>query len=87
MVTEPTPMAEVAAPDQRPRLAVASASLYMPDARRRLPALSIRCPHCHQVHLGRARSAEEADGPRRMACGRLALVVVHRRYGRPETAA
>jgi hypothetical protein len=75
-----------AAPGPGPGLAVAPASLYLPDARRTLPALSIRCPYCHQVHIGRPRSAEEAAGPRRMACGRLALVVVCRRYGHPETA-
>jgi len=43
----------------------------------------MRCPHCDQIHLGRVRAAADAEGPRRMACGRLALVVVRRRYGRP----
>lgn len=63
-------------------LAVASASAYLPDARRRQVALSIFCPYCGQIHLGRVRSPEEANGVRRMACGRLALVVVRRYYGR-----
>jgi hypothetical protein len=64
-------------------LLIASASLYAPDARRTLPALAITCPHCGHVHLGRVRAAADAEGPRRMACGRLALVVVRRRYGAP----
>jgi hypothetical protein len=71
-----------AAPHPRGRLAVASASLYAPDGRRRWTWLSIRCPYCTAVHLGRVRTPDEAEGPRRMACGRLALVVVRRRYGR-----
>ncbi len=70
-----------------PRLAIADASLYRPDGRRKWTWLSMRCPYCRQIHLGRVRTPAEADGPRRMACGRLALVVVRRRYGRSEPAA
>jgi hypothetical protein len=69
------PVPTDAAP-QRRELAVASASLYAPDGRRRWNWLSIHCPHCAQVHLGRVRAGTEPDGPRRMACGRLAVVVV-----------
>ena len=51
------------APDLRPgrsTRAVADASLYLPDARRTWTWLSIRCPFCHQVHLGRVRTPEQA---------------------------
>jgi hypothetical protein len=70
------------APDRRSSPETASASLYLPDSRRTRAALSIRCPYCAQVHLGRVSPGTDAEGPRRMACGRLAIVVVRRRYGR-----
>jgi hypothetical protein len=62
------------------RLPIASASLYEPAAGRTQWWLSIRCPHCGSVHLGRVRTETEAPGPRRAGCGRLVLVVVRRTY-------
>jgi hypothetical protein len=74
--------ARIAAPRARRsrRLPIASASLYEPAAGRTQWWLSIRCPHCGSVHLGRVRTESEAPGPRRAGCGRLVLVVVRRTY-------
>jgi hypothetical protein len=79
-------------PGTRPlgcRLPAASASLYEPAAGRTWWWLSIRCPHCGSVHLGRVRQEDEAPGPRRTGCGRRVWVIVRRTYrGRcPDTGA
>ena len=68
------------APQRRRWLPIASASLYEPDATRSWWWLSIRCPHCGSVHLGRVREEQDAPGPRRASCGRRVLVVVRRTY-------
>jgi hypothetical protein len=62
------------------RLPSASASLYEPANGRTWWWLSIRCPHCGSVHLGRVRSQAEAPGPRRAGCGRMVVVIVRRTY-------
>jgi hypothetical protein len=64
----------------RRRAPLASASLYEPAAGRTWWWLSIRCPHCGSVHLGRVREEGEADGPRRAGCGRKVTVKVRRTY-------
>jgi hypothetical protein len=61
-------------------LPTASASLYEPAANRTQWWISLRCPHCGSVHLGRVRAESEAAGPRRTGCGRMVLVVVRRTY-------
>ncbi len=65
---------------RRHRLPVASASLYEPAADRTWWWLSIRCPHCGSVHLGRVRAESDAGGPRRAGCGRRVWVIVRRVY-------
>jgi hypothetical protein len=62
------------------RLPVANASLYEPAAGRTWWWISLRCPHCGSVHLGRVRTEGEAGGPHRAGCGRMVLVVVRRTY-------
>jgi len=62
------------------RLPVASASLYEPAADRTWWWLSIRCPRCGSVHLGRVRTESDAGGPRRTGCGRRVWVIVRRVY-------
>jgi hypothetical protein len=47
--------------------------------------LSIRCPYCRGVHLGRVRHGAQADGPKRIRCG-MVMVVVRRTYRRTEAA-
>lgn len=65
----------------------ADASLYEPVRGRGRVWLSIRCPHCAGVHLGRVRPGTEPGGVRRTPCGKV-WVVVRRRYGtRAEAAA
>lgn len=58
---------------------VASASLYEPVPGRGRVWLSIRCPRCHGVHLGRLRPGATPGGLRRTPCGTL-WVVVRRCY-------
>lgn len=67
------------APRQR-RLPLANASLYEPAAGRTWWWISLRCPHCGSVHLGRVREEEQAGGPRRTGCGRKVWVKVRRTY-------
>ena len=67
-------------PRRRRWAPIASASLYEPDATRTWWWLSIRCPWCGCVHLGRFRQEQDAPGPRRASCGRRILVVVRRTY-------
>jgi hypothetical protein len=69
-----------AVPARRRQLPVASASLYEPAAGRTWWWLSMRCPHCGSVHLGRVRAEADAPGPRRAGCGRKVFVVVRRTY-------
>lgn len=57
----------------------ANASLYAPAPGRTLPALSIRCPWCDGVHLGRLRPGAEPGGVRRTPCGTV-WVVIRGRY-------
>lgn len=63
----------------RRRYPEASASLYQPVAGRSWWWLSIRCPKCRGVHLGRVRDESEAAGARRTTCGFL-WVIVRRTY-------
>jgi len=65
---------------RRGRLPIASASLYEPAAGRTWWWLSVRCPRCGAVHLGRVRTEAEAGGPRRAGCGRRVWVIVRRVY-------
>jgi hypothetical protein len=65
---------------RRGRLPVANASLYEPAANRSWWWISLRCPHCGSVHLGRVREEGEAGGPRRAGCGRKVFVLVRRVY-------
>lgn len=58
---------------------VASASLYEPVPGRGWVWLSIRCPYCSGVHLGRVRPGKSAGGKRKTTCGTV-IVVVRRRY-------
>jgi hypothetical protein len=69
----------------RHRYPRADASLYEPVNGRGRGWLSIRCPHCRGVHLGRLRPGTEPGGPRRTPCG-MVWVVVRRTY-RPRTEA
>jgi hypothetical protein len=62
------------------QLPIASASLYAPSAGRSQWWLSIRCPHCDGIHLGRVHEEHQAPGPRRAACGRRICVVVRKTY-------
>ena len=64
----------------------ADASLYEPVPGRDWYWLSIRCPHCGGVHLGRVRQEAKAAGPRRIACGPV-WVVVRRTYRSKRTEA
>lgn len=64
----------------------ADASLYEPVPGRDWYWLSIRCPHCGGVHLGRVRQEAKAAGPRRIACGPV-WVVVRRIYRSKRTEA
>lgn len=57
----------------------ADASRYEPVPGRGRPALSIRCPYCGGVHLGRLRDGSPAGGLRRTPCGKV-WVVVRRTY-------
>lgn len=59
---------------------VAYASLFAPAGRRRLWAMTYRCPLCHAGHLGRGETAEAVVGHRRSGCGRLVWVVAARTY-------
>lgn len=68
------------------RLPLASASLYAPCAGRNWWWLSIRCPACCAVHLGRVREEDQAPGPRRAACGKRIHVIVRRTYRGSPTA-
>jgi hypothetical protein len=63
----------------------ADASRYMPVNGRGQDALSIRCPRCGGVHLGRVRPGTEPGGPRRTPCG-VVFVVIRRTYA-PKAAA
>jgi hypothetical protein len=54
-------------------------SLYAPCGRRRMWAVSFRCPHCGGVHFGRSR-APDVGGVRRSGCGRLVWLVIVRVY-------
>lgn len=67
---------------RRGRLPMANASLYAPAANRSWWWISLRCPHCGSVHLGRVRTEAEAGGPRRTGCGRKVFVKVRRDGGR-----
>lgn len=72
---------------RRPSYPIAPASLYRPVPGRRMWWLSIRCPRCAGVHLGRLRPESEPGGKRRVPCGTV-YVVVRRTYGTsPEAAA
>ena len=57
----------------------ATAQLLPPDARRAWFWLVLLCPHCSAFHLARSRTADEASGTRRVACGRQVLVIVAER--------
>jgi hypothetical protein len=57
----------------------ADASLYEPVPGRGRVALSIRCPYCSGVHLGRLSPDAEPGGRRRTPCGTV-FVVVRRTY-------
>lgn len=70
---------------ERRRPPRASASLYAPVLGRSQDALSIRCPRCGGVHMGRVRPGTEAAGKRRTPCGTV-IVVVRGRYA-PEVTA
>jgi hypothetical protein len=58
---------------------VASASVYEPVPGRGWVWLSIRCPYCSGVHLGRVRPGKSVGGKRRTTCGTV-IVIVRRRY-------
>lgn len=73
--------------DRTRRYPRADASLYEPVSGRGRAALSIRCPICGGVHLGRLRPGTDPDGKRRTPCGTV-QVRVRRRYApRKEAAA
>jgi hypothetical protein len=63
----------------------ADASKYEPVPGRGYDWLSIRCPFCQGVHLGRVRHGAVAGGPKRIPCGRVWVVV--RRVYRPTGSA
>jgi len=65
----------------RTRLPQANASLYAPNTERSWWWLSITCPSCSSIHLGRVREADQAPGPRRAPCGKRITVRVRRTYG------
>jgi hypothetical protein len=67
------------------RYPLADASHYQPVNGRGRDALSIRCPFCKGIHLGRVRPGTEPGGPRRTPCG-MVFVVVRRTYS-PRAAA
>jgi hypothetical protein len=71
---------------RRRRYLRADASLYEPVPGREWFWLSIRCPHCGGVHLGRVRQEARAAGPRRIRCGPV-WVVVRRTYRSKRTGA
>jgi len=60
---------------RRGRYPLASASLYTPVPGRGWCWLSIRCPRCGGVHLGRVRSESQAAGLRRTSCGTVWVIV------------
>lgn len=62
------------------RAPVANASLYEPTPTRTWWWISLRCPHCGSVHLGRVREEAQAAGLRRTGCGRRVWVIVRRTY-------
>jgi hypothetical protein len=66
---------------RRVRRRQADASLYEPVPGRAGWWLSVRCPWCGGVHLGRVRHEAQAGGPRHLACGPV-WVVVRRTYRR-----
>ena len=65
--------------ERRGQYPQADASRYEPVPGRGRPALSIRCPYCGGVHLGRLRDGSPAGGLRRTPCGKV-WVVVRRTY-------
>jgi hypothetical protein len=67
------------------RYPLADASRYEPVNGRGRDALSIRCPFCKGIHLGRVRPGTEPGGPRRTPCGTV-YVIIRRTY-RPKTEA
>lgn len=70
----------LASPARRGRAPLASASLYEPSGRATQWWLSIRCPWCGAVHLGRVRTEAEAGGKRKTGCGRVVWVKVRSVY-------
>ena len=64
----------------RLRHPVAHASLFAPAGRRTRWWLTILCPHCGGAHFSRLRDPEDADGVRRVGCGRRVWIVVARTY-------
>jgi hypothetical protein len=65
---------------RRRGLPIANASLYEPSGARSWWWISMRCPHCGSVHLGRVRTEDEAAGPRRAGCGRMVFVKIRQVY-------
>lgn len=65
---------------RRGGLPQANASLYEPSGQRSWWWISMRCPHCGSVHLGRVRNESEAPGPRRAGCGRRVFVRIRSVY-------
>jgi hypothetical protein len=61
------------------RYPLASASHYAPANGRSRDWLSIRCPYCAGVHLGRLQPGTVPGGPRRTPCG-IVWVKVRRTY-------
>ena len=53
--------------------------LLPPEPARAWFWLVLLCPHCSAFHLARSRTADEASGTRRVACGRRVLVIVAER--------
>jgi hypothetical protein len=84
--TRGTPAVSVRPGTRRRRYLRADASLYEPVPGREWYWLSIRCPHCGGVHLGRVRQETKAAGPRRIPCGPV-WVVVRRTYRAKRTGA
>jgi hypothetical protein len=78
-----------AARKARKQAPTVSASLYFPVNGRGWWWLSIRCPWCRGVHLGRVRDERLAAGPRRTTCGPVLVIVrrVYRSQNRTEAAA
>jgi len=77
--------ASVTAAGRRRQYPLADASRYRPVNGRGRDGLSIRCPYCKGLHLGRIRPGIEPGGPRRTPCG-MVFVVVRRTYS-PKAAA